>query len=432
MLEVNSIKEFFKIKDDCIKIIGFEVVSEGDVQVNVIKANLTSNKERCPHCGRRRVVHGEVSIVKNGTKLSKIVLGNTIDTKTVLFLDKQKYHCRQCNNYYTAETKLVNRHCFISNHVFLSISKELRSNASATSIAKRYHISLSTVVRVIQSLRRYTKRGKHWLPEVFLVDEFNGLKKVGGKYVFTCADGESGELFDILPTRDLKYLKDHFLSFSRKARMKVKYVVTDMHSAYFTLAKECFPKAKIIVDRFHIVQHINRIFNKERIRVMNSLRKQHPSEGKQYRQLKSLWGLLLKPREKLNNTAYKSRRNYDNSQLTETEVVDRLLMISDELKQSYVFFQELLEHLRNKDSKQFFDTISGFTGKASQTVKDITKTCLKYRKEIRNAINQPYSNGKLECKHTHIKTLKRNLYGFRNYANTKVRIFLINDLIKIG
>ncbi|MFZ1706789.1 MAG: transposase, partial [Candidatus Nanogingivalis sp.] len=50
---------------------------------------------------------------------------------------------------------------------------------------------------------------------------------------------------------------------------------------------------------------------------------------------------------------------------------------------------------------------------------------------IRNGLIYPYSNGKIEAKNTHIKTLKRVSYGFRSYDNTRTRIFLTNGLIKI-
>ncbi|MBS6429125.1 transposase, partial [Enterococcus raffinosus] len=36
----------------------------------------------------------------------------------------------------------------------------------------------------------------------------------------------------------------------------------------------------------------------------------------------------------------------------------------------------------------------------------------------------PYSNGPLECLNNHIKVLKRMAYGFRNFQNYRVRIFL--------
>ena len=35
----------------------------------------------------------------------------------------------------------------------------------------------------------------------------------------------------------------------------------------------------------------------------------------------------------------------------------------------------------------------------------------------------PYSNGKIEAKNTHIKTLKRLSYGFKSFENMKIRIF---------
>ncbi|HJF19499.1 MAG TPA: transposase, partial [Enterococcus columbae] len=41
-----------------------------------------------------------------------------------------------------------------------------------------------------------------------------------------------------------------------------------------------------------------------------------------------------------------------------------------------------------------------------------------------------YSNGKIEAKNTHIKTLKRVSYGFRSFVNMKLRLFLMNGLIE--
>lgn len=62
-----------------------------------------------------------------------------------------------------------------------------------------------------------------------------------------------------------------FMRFSLKARLGVHYIVTDMNAPYFSLVKECFPNAQVIVDRFHIVQHLNRFFDAVRKRVMKTL-----------------------------------------------------------------------------------------------------------------------------------------------------------------
>ncbi|MBT1023048.1 transposase, partial [Enterococcus faecium] len=41
-----------------------------------------------------------------------------------------------------------------------------------------------------------------------------------------------------------------------------------------------------------------------------------------------------------------------------------------------------------------------------------------------NALHYSYSNGPLECLNNHIKVLKRNAYGFRNFYNFKLRIMM--------
>ncbi|HIF1555850.1 TPA: transposase, partial [Enterococcus faecium] len=56
---------------------------------------------------------------------------------------------------------------------------------------------------------------------------------------------------------------------------------------------------------------------------------------------------------------------------------------------------------------------------------------LTYEEGIYNAMIYPYSNGKIEAKIPHIKTMKRVSYGFKSFENMRIRIFLINQLIKV-
>ncbi|WP_195906115.1 transposase, partial [Enterococcus faecium] len=54
-----------------------------------------------------------------------------------------------------------------------------------------------------------------------------------------------------------------------------------------------------------------------------------------------------------------------------------------------------------------------------------------YEEGITNAMIYPYNNRKIEAKNTHIKTMKRVSYGFKSFENMRIRIFLINQLIKV-
>src|SRR5699024_1386726 len=91
------------------------------------------------------------------------------------------------------------------------------------------------------------------------------------------------EVIDIIENRQQQYLLDYFMRFSYDARKKVQTVTIDMYSPYIGVIKSCFPNAKIIIDRFHIVQHLNRYLNQMRIKTMKiSLKKFSRLEFQQF------------------------------------------------------------------------------------------------------------------------------------------------------
>ena len=102
-----------------------------------------------------------------------------------------------------------------------------------------------------------------------MVDEFRSHASIVDKMSFICADGETGKLIDILPTRKLSRLTHYF---SRCANPEaVEYLVTDMNAAYFQLTKRVLPNAKVVIDCFHIIKHLNQAFNDFRVQEMKRL-----------------------------------------------------------------------------------------------------------------------------------------------------------------
>ena len=45
-----------------------------------------------------------------------------------------------------------------------------------------------------------------------------------------------------------------------------------MYTLYISLVNSIFPNAKIVIDKFHIVNLVNRAFNQTRISIMNSIK----------------------------------------------------------------------------------------------------------------------------------------------------------------
>ncbi len=73
-----------------------------------------------------------------------------------------------------------------------------------------------------------------------------------------------------------------------------------MNAPYYVMAKEFFPKAKLIVDRFHLPQLIVRSLSQTRIQLMNRFKTSSPESQKTYRKLKRYWKLILKKESELN------------------------------------------------------------------------------------------------------------------------------------
>ena len=70
---------------------------------------------------------------------------------------------------------------------------------------------------------------------------------------------ETGDILDILDRRTNYAIKNHFIAnYSLIDRKQVETVTIDKNAEYVYVIKELFPQAKIIIERFHLVQLINR------------------------------------------------------------------------------------------------------------------------------------------------------------------------------
>ncbi|BDP69568.1 hypothetical protein EfmAA94_07410 [Enterococcus faecium] len=96
--------------------------------------------------------------------------------------------------------------------------------------------------------------------------EFFMLPLVASAMSFIMMDGQSHALLDIVENRRLPYLERYFSRFSLATREAVQLIVIDMYAPYVSLVKKLFPNAQLIIDRFHIVQHIGRTFLNHRVK----------------------------------------------------------------------------------------------------------------------------------------------------------------------
>lgn len=389
--------------------------------INMISGRLVEPNKQCPQCGF-------TECVKNGTYQTISQLPEVERRPTYLKLKRERYLCKNCGSTFSATTSLVDDYCQLSKQLKYQIAFDLKENRARKEIAEFHHVSENTVQRVLMSFTNSCQPNYHSLPTALSVDEFSSTSSCHAGMSFICADAQSKKIIDILPDRRLSVLVVYFMKYSRKARLKVKFLVMDMNASYGQLLKTVFPNAEIVTDRFHIIQHINRSFNLLRIKEMNRLKRHDPIEAKQYRRLKRYWRLLLKDSSDLNYKRFYYRPLFKKN-LSSTELVDDLLSYSSTLKIAYNYVQELKYAYRTKDSTLFLTLCSQVPEDLPKEFRVKFKIFNKFSQGIINAFKYPYSNGFLEGINHKIKVIKRVAYGYRNFLLFKRRIFLIQNQV---
>ncbi|MGX7109700.1 ISL3 family transposase, partial [Facklamia miroungae] len=319
---------------------------------------------------------------------------------------------------------------FISCATKQKIASLATDTTSEKKIASQTHVSIHTVRRVVDAFACAIRKRPTTLPEHLCFDEFKSTRSVKGVMSFIYCDAVTHQVVDIVEDRRLYALKEHFYRYSRQERKKVKTICIDMYVPYIKLIRQLFPNATIIIDRFHIVQALNRELNRCRIQGMNQVRYK---DRRLYNKLKRYWKLFLMKEKKLEYTRYERFPLFDS--LTNTgNVVDYLLNQNEVLKNTYRVVQDLRFSLDQSDPLMFLTTLYQASNQSlTPGLKRVLKTFTKFKQYIKNTFHyHTLTNGPIEGINNKIKVLKRNAYGYKNYSHFKNRILLISRLYVSG
>lgn len=375
----------------------------------VYYAKIITPPERCPQCGFSD------KIVRYGFDQQRITAPSFSYRPTYLWLNCQRFRCNHCSSIFQSRTDYVRPHCVISEPVRQMVLLDALSNHSLTDIDRRYHVSDKTVQRIIDDeSTRHNYNQTTWLPKHLAFDEFKATDKMS----FIWADGERHEIGTILPSRTSSQLTKYFERFPLKVRREVQTVSLDLNAGYINLVPRLFPNAKVVVDRFHIVQMVSTALNMVRVQVMKTV----PKKSKAYRFMKQEWKAFLKRFEDLNATKptyHRSVGYYD----TTVNLISMCLDLDPQFRTTYETYQSILSAVKDHDVAALKRTLSDYHTLDNSMDKSIT-SLKKYRKQVANALRYSYSNGFLEGINSQIKKIKNTAYGYQNWFNFINRIFL--------
>ena len=420
----NFIKTILNIQDNNISFPEedyCQIIQKDNLLIKVFKGFLKSNYCACPHCNSK-------NIVKNGSRNRKIKYIPIQNYNIQLELNVQRYICKECKKTFSPSTNIVGNNSSISNNLKYTIALELQKNISLTSIAKRYNISISSVQRIMDNCYSNFKVNKEHLPEAICIDEFKSVKNIDGAMSFVFADYRTKSIVDIVEDRKLNSLTEYFSRFSLEARNNVKYICMDMYTPYISLVNSIFPNAKIVLDKFHIVNLVNRAFNQTRISIMNSIQ-----DDSLKRKFKLFWKSLLKYYPDLCQVNYYCQSF--KRKLSSKDKVDYLLEKSSELEVNFNIYQDIIQTIKHNNFKRFESVVKKYLGtkeKISKKMIIALKTLKKYMKYIENMFESNITNGLIEGLNNKIKSIKRTAFGYSSFSNFKKRILIQAGIISIN
>lgn len=392
----------------------------------IIEGSLEKRPSCCPSCGV--IWESTKDVYAHGTTPKKRQIQLTeIDNKPVyLELTVRRFKCRHCSvvSANHLPNHFVKRRKSISVKLHLKILLELKDTTCIKKIASICKTGYQIVYRTSLELTNYVKNLEPGpLPRVLAIDEFKATQDCEGSMAFIAMNWESGQIHTILDDRRTHKLLEFFNGYSYEERCKVEFVVMDMNAAYDSMVKKVFPKALVVIDRFHIVQQLTNAFKNVRIQEMNQLNRYSGEEAKKYRRLKRFWKLLQKNYSDLSSEAkYHSLfQRYLSAQDVALELID----YSPVLKEAWNLYQLLLGYFKDRNADYFFDLIreSQNSEILPQSFRDKLAFLLKKEESIRLALSVPYNNGLVEGTNNKIKLLKRSAFGFRKHEHLFARIY---------
>ena len=389
------------------------------VTYTFLTANLEYSNQVCPHCGSNHY------LIKYGFKSCTVRCSRAGDHPVLIDLKKQKMYCKDCNKYFLLETKIVDKHCNISNQVKRHILANLTKKLSMKDIGNDNYVSTTTVARFMAKYDNEFNVDFSYLPEHLSFDEFKSTKDAKGAMSFIYLNSDNHKVIDIVENRQLYYLKRYFLCYPRYVRDEVKTICIDMYSPYVSLIKELFVNAQIIIDRFHIVKLFTNSFNHTRIDTM----KDYSPSNIKYKRLKKYWKHFLKPYKLLDPIHFLKRVHFPDKLVSDEDIVDISLGVDKTLKDTYECYQFLRDDIEKKDFELFVFHLKYFKAKVSDRMKTSINTCFYYLEYIKNSFTYDYSNGPIEGINNFVKVLKRIAFGYRNFANFRTRIFITRNLL---
>lgn len=243
------------------------------------------------------------------------------------------------------------------------------------------------------------------------IDEF-ALKKGHDQFAVALSDLEAGRIIAVLPDRKKETLLAYFATWSASAREAVEQVALDLWETYQQVAQACFPKARPVADRFHVMKNLTDRVTSARRQIQGAL----PQAARQT--LKGCRWLLVRNEADLSQT--------DKARLEAMFTLAPDLGVLHRLKED---FRDIFETATTpNEAAALLESWMVRVEESGLAALGSFVALLRRRWEhILNYFHTRLTSGGVEGLNNKIKVVKRCAYGFRDFEHFALRVLVECD-----
>ncbi len=361
------------------------------------------NESLCPCC------LGKCTRVNQ--KYRKLLRDLSISGKAVyLHLESRQFHCPDCNRFFTEGFSFAPKHSHYTDRYMDYLFLRVR-HSSAKQAGVEEDICWKTVNRIFNDRASNSLATKEDISKVKAlgIDEFS-LKKGHRDFAAVIVDLENLRVTEVLPYRDKARLIKYFRKQGKAWCEGIEVFCSDMWEGFINGAREVFPNAEVVVDRFHFFMHMNR--------ALDNQRKELRRKQKDREELKHIKWLLLK--------------NFGELPESERETVEAAFDAAPELKDLHGLKEGLREIFEKDIEKKEAETLLSQWSDRAKSLKNkymdkFISTFENWKDHLINYFRTRLTTSIVEGMNNKIKVIKRQGFGFRNFGNFRLRILAAFD-----
>ena len=321
-----------------------------------------------------------------------------------LHLEAYKFHCLSCDRYFNQRFPAIQPRRRSTEAFRRQVFQLHYDGVNQKRLAKRQRIGTATIERWFHDFLKLevAKMSAEPCPEMLGIDEHFFSKKQG--FATTFCDLKNHKVYDVTLGRSEAALDGYFRRL--KGKENVKLVCIDLASNYRALIRKHFPNAKIVADRFHVIRLVNQHF-------MSVWRELDPKASRN-RGLRSLM-----------------RRHEQNLSPDKRERLQAYLAQHPALAAIYAFKQELcrllsIKHRTKRQCKRLIPRLLRYIDELKQSglepMVTLGRTLGSWAEEVAAMWRFTKNNGITEGFHNKMEEISRRAYGFRKFANYRLRV----------